>query len=54
MADRTAPRNPNQDEETMGPAHEERIRGVANDEDEFEDTEDMDEEDTEEDEEGAL
>jgi len=55
MADRDRDRNPNQSEETIGSPNEERVRGVENDEEEFDDTEDMDEEeDAEDEEEGTV
>ena len=43
-------RTADRDEEVTGPGSEEKIRGVASDEDDFEDVEDLDEDEAEDDE----
>jgi hypothetical protein len=45
-------RNADRDEQVSGPGSEEKIRGVASDDEEFEDAEDLDEDEAE-DEEGS-
>ena len=53
MADRGDEKRSNQEDDMVRGGADEQIRGVANDDDEFEDTEDTDEEE-EENEEGSF